>query len=103
MQPEPDAGPAPEPEPEPEPEPDFPPEPEPEPAPPPDPQYSCSLVEFCNADQVDGSGDQERCQQKGCSIDDAIRECIVEVENVCGNVQPPYVLVTLANQRLILN
>ena len=75
----------------------------PPPDPPPHPQYGCSVVEYCNANQADGSGDQERCLQRGCSVEAAINECRQEVRTVCGNVGPPYVFITLTNQRTVLN
>jgi hypothetical protein len=83
----------------------LPPAPAPDPAeepPPPEPSTSCSLVAFCNADAIDGSGDEERCIQTGCSVDAARLECETEVLAVCGNVLPPYVLYTLDGRRVEL-
>ena len=93
-------------EPEPEPEPVLPPtEPEPEtpPAdPPPHPEHVCSEVQFCRAFEEIDTTDEERCLQRGCSVDAAAAECREEVLRVCGAVQPPFVLYTLDGERLEL-
>lgn len=92
-------------EPEPDPDPVLPPvdEPEPPPAePPPDPGDDCSLVEFCRAYEALDTIDEERCLQRGCSVEAALAECREEVLFVCGNVQPPFVLYTLDGDRLEL-
>jgi len=91
--------------PEPEPEPSDP-EPEtsqPEPLPP-HPQYGCSLIEFCYAYEVEDTTDEERCIQSGCSLEDANAECRREIAEECGIAPlPPFVMVTLTGERVILN
>jgi hypothetical protein len=86
--------------------PDAPPEPEPlppEPSPP-DPVNGCSIIEFCYAHQVQNTSDEERCIQLGCSLDAAIAECRAEISVRCGSApRPPYVMVTLAGERVILD
>lgn len=82
-------------------------EPEPAPEPPPadppeDPRNGCSLVEFCLAYQVVDTVDEERCRQRGCSVEAAIAECRVEVLDACGAVQPPFAFYTLDGERLEL-
>jgi hypothetical protein len=105
---EPDAGltpmepePVPDPPPmEPEPVPDPPPAP---PAPPPaDDDNGCSIVEYCEANTVIDTTDEERCQQLGCSVEAALAECRAEVFLVCGNVQPPFAFYSLEGVRLEL-
>jgi hypothetical protein len=94
------------PEEEPEPEP-SPPQPEPEPPAqpsPPDPANGCSIIEFCYAHLVQDTTDEERCIQRGCSLDDAIAECRAEIAETCGRApQPPYVMITQSGERVILN
>lgn len=94
--------PAPEPEPtEPELEPEPPPPAEPSP---PDPINGCSIIEFCYAHQVQDTTDEERCIQRGCSLDDAIAECRAEIAVRCGSApRPPYVMITQSGERVILN
>jgi hypothetical protein len=90
--------------PEPEPEPPLQPEPPLEPELPPDPMSGCSLIEYCYAYQVEDTTDEERCRQLGCSLDAASAECRTEVAAVCGSApQPPFVMVTLSGERVILN
>ena len=98
---EPDPGPPPS-----EPVPD-PPDPEPVPDPPPadpprDPVNGCSEVEFCRAYEVLDTTDEERCIQRGCSVNAAAAECRDEVLFYCGAVQPPFALYTLDGGRLEL-
>jgi hypothetical protein len=90
---------------EPEPEP---PAPEPEPPPaepsPPDPMNGCSIIEYCYAHQVQDTTDEERCIQRGCSLDEAIAECRAEIAVRCGSApRPPYVMITQSGERVILN
>jgi hypothetical protein len=90
---------------EPEPEP---PAPEPEPPPaepsPPDPMNGCSIIEYCYAHQVENTTDEERCIQRGCSLDEAIAECRAEIAVRCGSApRPPYVMITQSGERVILN
>jgi hypothetical protein len=86
-----------------------PPAPEPEPPPPaepspPDLANGCSIIEYCYAHQVQNTTDEERCIQRGCSLDEAIAECRAEIAVRCGSApQPPYVMITQAGERLILN
>lgn len=86
---------------EPAPEPEL--EPEPEPSPP-DPVNGCSIIEYCYAHQVQDTTDEERCIQRGCSLDAAIAECRAEIAQRCGtDPQPPFVMITEAGARLTLN
>ena len=86
-----------------EPPPTDPPPSEP-PPPPPDPTYGCSYIEFCYAYEVIDTTDEERCIQSGCTFDEADAECRAEIAEVCGIApQPPFVLFTLSNERVILN
>jgi hypothetical protein len=83
-------------------------DPEPEPSPseplPPHPMYGCSLIEFCYAYEVEDTTDEERCIQSGCSLEDASAECRREIAELCGIAPlPPFVLVTLTGERVILN
>jgi hypothetical protein len=99
--------------PEPEPSPPTPSEPSPEPEasppappepPPPDPVNGCSIIEFCYAHQVQNTTDEERCIQRGCSLDAAIAECRAEIAVRCGSApRPPYVMITQAGERVILD
>jgi hypothetical protein len=85
--------------PEPEASPPAPPEP-----PPPDPVDGCSIIEFCYAHQVQNTTDEERCIQRGCSLDAAIAECREEIAVRCGSApRPPYVMITQAGERVILD
>jgi hypothetical protein len=89
-----------------EPPPSEPPPTEPPPSepPPPDPTFGCSYIEFCYAYEVIDTTDEERCIQSGCTLDDAETECRAEIAEVCGIApQPPFVLFTLDNERVILN
>jgi hypothetical protein len=86
-----------------EPPPTEPPPSEP-PPPPPDPTYGCSYIEFCYAYEVIDTTDEERCIQSGCTFEEAEAECRAEIAEVCGIApQPPFVLFTLSNERVILN
>jgi hypothetical protein len=77
--------------------------PEPEP-PPPDPENGCSLIEYCYAYQVQDTTDEERCIQLGCSLEAASQECRTEIADVCGTAPlPPFVMITLAGERVILD
>jgi hypothetical protein len=96
--------------PEPEPSPPAPSEPSPEPEPPtpkpspPDPVNGCSIIEYCYAHLELDTTDEERCIQRGCSLDAAIAECRAEIAVRCGTApQPPYVMITQAGERVILN
>ena len=44
---------------------------------------NCSQIQYCNAPGSVGT----RCQQLGCSFNDALYECVVETSNVCGTRQ----------------
>jgi hypothetical protein len=88
-----------EPSPEPDPSPPAPPEPSP-----PDPVNGCSIIEYCYAHLELDTTDEERCIQRGCSLDAAIAECRAEIAVRCGTApQPPYVMITQAGERVILN
>lgn len=84
---------------EPEPEPPVQPEPLP-----PDPVNGCSIIEYCYAHQVQDTTDEERCIQRGCTLDAAIAECRAEIAERCGTApRPPYVMITQTGERVILN
>jgi hypothetical protein len=71
---------------------------------PPDPTYGCAYIEYCYAYEVIDTTDEERCIQSGCTFEEAAAECRAEIAEVCGIApQPPYVLFTLSNERVILN
>jgi hypothetical protein len=75
----------------------------PEPELPPDPTSACSIIEYCYAYQKENTTDEERCIQLGCSLDEAIAECRAEVAVTCGTApQPPFVMITLSGERVIL-
>jgi hypothetical protein len=77
--------------------------PEPEPLPP-DPVNGCSIIEYCYAHQVQDTTDEERCIQRGCALDDAIAECQSEIADTCGIAPaPPFVMITVSGERVILN
>jgi hypothetical protein len=82
------------------------PEPAPDPPPvlPPDPVNGCSIIEYCYAHQVQDTTDEERCIQRGCSLDEAIVECRLEIADTCGIApQPPFVMITLSGERRVLD
>lgn len=80
--------------------------PQPDPELPPDPMSGCSVVEYCVAyDRIDTTA-EELCRQLGCSLDEAVAECRAEVPlaSVCGpNSAPPYTIITLSGDEVVLN
>jgi hypothetical protein len=64
----------------------------------------CSIIQYCYAHQVEDTTDEERCIQLGCSLDEANAECRAEIAVLCGTApEPPFIMVTLSGQRVILN
>jgi hypothetical protein len=83
-----------------------PPAPAPDPELPPDPNSGCSVVVYCRAYERLDTTAEELCRQLGCSLDEAIAECRAEMPfaSVCGpNSAPPYTIIALSGDELILN
>ena len=54
------------------------------------PRAGCSVVQFCNASGSNGT----ICQQQGCTVQTAERECRSEVTTVCGSPVATWIFKT---------
>jgi len=55
---------------------------------------NCSVVEWCNAPGSEGTVCR---RQQGCTVQESARECLDEVQDVCGAVVQRAIFITLDN------
>jgi hypothetical protein len=55
------------------------------------PRAGCSVVQFCNAQGINGTV----CVQQGCAVATAIEECGRETQTVCGGHVCPWIFKQL--------
>lgn len=60
----------------------------------------CSVVQWCDVpSNLPNGWEGARCLQRGCTLDAALNECVIETWRVCGTPKCPWAFVALDGTR----